>query len=217
MYRRWRAVTVWVLTKAFCASESGKFGEKMNKTVKILLISVGGLMVLCLCLGVVSWVAFRSVGQVLSRSIDSDPVKVATISEEIVGYTLPDGFEEGYAVEVANFALVSHTAVNGRTHITLMQAPAALSIDRAEMERQMSVASGRDQWSEVRVIETKPCQIRDQEAMLVISEGISHDGQRYRSASAVFDGNGGTALVNVSGPAENWDQALVDSFIDSLQ
>jgi hypothetical protein len=39
----------------------------------------------------------------------------------------------------------------------------------------------------------------------------------YRSASAVFVGNGGTALVNISSPAANWDQTMVDSFIESLQ
>jgi predicted GH43/DUF377 family glycosyl hydrolase len=81
----------------------------------------------------------------------------------------------------------------------------------------MGLASATDQWSEVTVIETKPCQIRGEETTLVISEGVSHDGHRYRSASAVFDGNGGTALVNVSGPAANWDQTMVDSFIESLQ
>jgi hypothetical protein len=81
----------------------------------------------------------------------------------------------------------------------------------------MSLASGTDQWSEMAVIETTPCQIRGEDATLVISEGVSHDGSLYRSASAVFVGNGGTALVNISGPAANWDQAMVGAFIESLQ
>lgn len=189
----------------------------MNNSGKILLIGLSSLVVVALCLGSAGWLAFRGVGRMLSRSIERDPVKVAAISEAIADYTLPDGFAEASAVEVANFALVTYTAVDGRTHISLMQAPAALPIDRAELERQMSVASGRDEWTDVRVIETKPCQIRGQEATLVISEGVSHDGQRYRSASAVFDGNGGTALMNVSGPAKSWDQAMVDSLFDSLE
>jgi predicted GH43/DUF377 family glycosyl hydrolase len=111
---------------------------------------------------------------------------------------------------------VTYTAVNGRTHIYLMQAPRALVLDKNELERQMSVASGTDQWTEVTVIETQSCQIRGEEATLVISEGVSHTGQRYRSANAVFDGNEGTALVNISGPATEWDQEMVDSFIASL-
>jgi hypothetical protein len=189
----------------------------MNKTAKIIVIMLGGLVALCLCLGAAGWLAFRSTGRVLSQAIDDDPEKVTTVSDNIANYTLPSDFGEGQAVRLANFSMVSFTAVDGRTHIYLMQAPAALPIDRDELERQMSLASGTDQWSEMTVIETKPCQIRGEDATLVISEGISHDGSMYRSASAVFVGNGGTALVNISGPAANWDQAMVDSFIESLQ
>lgn len=189
----------------------------MNQTVKIILILLGGLVALCLCVGTASWLAFRSAGRVLSQAVDDDPAKVSTISDDIADYSLPADFGAGQAVQVADFSMVSYTAVDGRTHIYLMQAPASLPIDRDELERQMSIASGTDEWREVRVIDTKPCQIRGEEATLVISEGVSHDGSRYRSASAVFDGNGGTALVNVSGPTDDWDQAMVDSFIESLQ
>ena len=189
----------------------------MNKTVKIIVIMLGGLVALCLCLGAAGWLAFRSTGRVLSQAIDDDPEKVAIVSDNIANYTLPSDFGEGQAVRLANFSMVSFTAVDGRTHIYLMQAPASLPIDRDELESQMSIASGTDQWSEVSVVDTKPCQIRGQAATLVISEGVSHDGTLYRSASAVFVGNGGTALVNISGPAANWDQTMVDSFIESLQ
>lgn len=190
----------------------------MNNTAKMIVIAVGGLGALCLCLTFASWLAFRGTGQVLlSQAIEDDPAEIAIISEDIADYTLPTDFGEGQAAQLANFSMVSFTAVDGRTHITLLQAPASLPIDQDELERQMSLASGRDEWSEVTVIETKPCQIRGERATLVISEGVSHDGHLYRSASAVFAGNGGMALVNVSGPAANWDQAMVDSFIESLQ
>ena len=189
----------------------------MDKTVKIIVIVLGGLVALCLCIGAASWLAFRSAGRFMSQTIDNDPVKVATISDDIANYTLPADFGDGQAVQLANFSMVSYTAVNGRTHIYLMQAPASLLIDRGELERQMSLATGTDRWSEVTVIEMRPCQIREEDATLVISEGISHDGHLYRSASAVFAGNSGTALLNISGLAENWDQTMVDSFIESLQ
>jgi hypothetical protein len=69
----------------------------------------------------------------------------------------------------------------------------------------------------VTVIESQPCQLRGEESTLILSEGVSHDGSRYRSASAIFDGTGGPALVNFSGPSEDWDQEMVDAFIASLQ
>jgi hypothetical protein len=190
--------------------------EEMNKTIKIILVILGSLVALCLCIVVVGLLAFRSTGRILQQTIDNDPVEVAAISDDIADFPLPAGFREGQAVRLANFSMVTYTAVNGRTHIYLMQAPRALVLDKNELERQMSVASGTDQWTEVTVIETQSCQIRGEEATLVISEGVSHNGQRYRSANAVFDGNEGTALVNISGPVTEWDQEMVDSFIASL-
>jgi hypothetical protein len=189
----------------------------MNKTIKILVILLGGLVTLCLLLSIAGWLAYRGSIRVLSQTIDHDRSQVATVSDGIANYTLPADFREGQAVQWANFSMVSYTAINGRTHIYLMQAPASLPIDRDELEQQMSVAAGTDHWRAVSVIDTNPCQIRGEAATLVISEGVSHDGTLYRSASAVFAGNGGTALVNVSGPTADWDQVMVDSFIESLQ
>lgn len=188
----------------------------MNKTVKILLVITGGILVLCLGLGAAAALALRGTGWALSQVVESEPGSVAAVSNTIADYTLPARFGEGYAVEVADFSLVSHTAADGRTHIYLLQAPASQLKDRQQLEQQMSLTTGTNGWSEIRVIESQPCQIRGEETTLVISEGISHDGQRYRSASAVFEGNQGTALVNISGPTANWDQAMVDTFIESL-
>lgn len=189
----------------------------MNKTVKVLIILLGGLMVVCLLLSMAGWLAYRNVGRVLSQTIDHDPTQVAIVSDGIAFYTLPPNFGKGQVVQLPSLSMVYFTAVDGRTHIYLMQTSKSLPTDRAELEQQMSLASGTDQWNELTVIERSPCLIRGKGTTLVISEGVSHDGHLYRSASAVFDGNAGTALVNVSGPTANWDQAMVDSFIESLQ
>lgn len=188
----------------------------MNKIVKILLVITGGILILCLGLGAVSTLALRGASWALTQAVDSNPASVAAAGNNIVGYTLPTGFGEGYAVEIADFSLVTHTAADGRTHIYLLQAPASQQIDRQQLEKQMSLTTGTEGWVEVRVIESQPCQIRGEETTLVISEGISHDGRPYRSASAVFEGNQGVALVNISGPTANWDQAMVETFIESL-
>lgn len=189
----------------------------MNKTVKILVILLGGLLALCLLLSVAGWLAYRNVGRVLSQTIDHDPAQVAAVSDSIAFYTLPPNFGEGQAVQLPSLSMVTFTAVDSSTHIYLMQASEGLPLDRTELEQEMSLASGTDQWNELTVIERKPCQIRGKDVTLVISEGVSHDGYLYRSASTVFDGNGGTALVNISGPTADWDQVMVDSFIESLQ
>lgn len=186
----------------------------MNK--KGVLGITGGLVALCLCLGAAGFIALRSAGWFLSRTVVSDTQTVSTTGAAIADYTLPDGFDDGYAANVGGFSLVSYTAVDGQSHIYLLQAPPALKLDQAQMEQQGNLSTGSNGWAEVQVIEQQPCQIRGQETTLVISEGINHDGQQYRSASAVFDGNDGLALVNISGPATGWDQEMVDTFIESL-
>lgn len=189
----------------------------MNKTVKFIVIILGSSAALCLCIIITGWLALMNTGRVMSKTIDTDPNRVTTIGGDIADFTIPAGFGQGQAVRLADFSMVTYTTADGRTHILLFQAPAALALDKDELERQMGLATGKEEWNEVTVIETQPCQIRGDEAALVISEGVSHDGQVYRSASAVFEGNEGTALVNFSGPANQWDQEMVDAFIASLR
>jgi hypothetical protein len=152
-------------------------------------------MALCLCFGAVGWLLYSNTGRVLSQTIDNEPTKVAAIREDIADYTLPFGFEEAQAVRLANFSMVSYTAVDGQTHIFLFQAPGVLILDEYELERQMGLATGKDEWRDVTVVESQPCQIRGEESTLIISEGVSHDGSRYRSASAIFDGNGSSSVT----------------------
>lgn len=189
----------------------------MNRNGKLLLTLIGGLMALCLCAASAGWLMLRATGWAVTEVVESDPATVARVSDSIVDYTLPAGFDDGYAVDIADYSLVSHTAVDGRTHLYLIQGPAGLELERAELEQQIGDVTGGNDWAEVTVMAQRPCEIRGEESTLIISEGLSHDGQRYRSASALFTGNGGPALVNISGPAATWDEAMVDSFIESLE
>jgi len=190
--------------------------DMMTKGMQIGLVVIGVVVALCLLLSVGGYVGLRTVAQVVTRAVDSDPATVADVSHTIADYTLPDGFADGYVAQVVDYSLVSYTANDDHTHIYLMQAPPSLKLDRAALEQQANQAVGSNGWEKVTVIERQPCQIRGEETTLVISEGVSHDGSRYRSASAVFAGNEGLALVNISGPSANWDQAMVDTFIASL-
>ena len=186
----------------------------MNR--KMILIVVGGFVTVCLCLGVAGLAATGGVGWLLFHRVDAAPASVTTVSDTIADYTLPAEFGDGYAMRIAGFSMISYTSADGRSHIYLVQAPSWLAPDEADLERQLRQTSGTDEWSETTVVDRQPCQIRGQETTLVISEGVSHDGRQYRAASGVFEGKGGLALVNVSGPANSWDQEMVDAFIASL-
>ena len=74
-----------------------------------------------------------------------------------------------------------------------------------------------DPQTRMSIIETGPVTVRGQDATLVISEGVTSEGESYRQEAAAFQGQGGPALVVISGPVESWDQALVDAFLASIR
>ena len=58
----------------------------------------------------------------------------------------------------------------------------------------------------ITVIETRPATVRGQQAMLVISEGRTSEGDSYRQAALAFQGNGGPALLVFTAPVTSRDQ-----------
>lgn len=189
----------------------------MNRTLKIFLIIVGSAITFVLSLLVAGFIMFRSAGWVLTHVIDSEPASISEVGRSIADYDVPDHYSDAYAAEVAEFSLVAYRNVDTDAHIYLIQMPETIHVDPAILETQLRVASGTETLAEVAVVHHIPCRIRGQETTLVISEGLNHDNRPYRSASAMFPGKGGQALINISGPVEAWDQAMVDSFVESFQ
>ena len=175
----------------------------MNR--KMVLIVTGTLLIVCLCLTAAGLAATGGVSWLLYQRGDNAQANVTAVSDTIADYTLPAGFGDGSAVSVAGFSMVSYTGADGHSHIYLIQAPPGLALDQASLERQMHRAIGTDEWAQTTVVDRQPCHIRGQETTLVVSEGLNHDDQRYRSASGLFEGKEGLALVNISAPASSWD------------
>jgi hypothetical protein len=184
---------------------------------RVILVLAGGSLALCLCLVAAGYVALRSAGWVLGRTVAADSATIAEVGGSIAAYELPAGFDEGYAADIAGFSLVSFNGADGHSHIYLFQAPGALSMDQAEMEQQLQQGTDAREWARVTEVERRSCEIRGQQTTLVVSEGTSHNNRRYRTASALFEGKGGTALVNISMPSASWDETVVDEFIESLR
>ena len=189
----------------------------MNRTLKIFLIIAGGALTFVLSLLVAGFIMLRSAGWVLNHVIDSEPASVSEVGRTIADYDVPDHYTDAYAAEVADFTMVTYHDVDTDGHIYLFQMPETIQLDPALLETRLRMASDTEVLAKVAVVHHMPCRIRGQETTLVISEGLNHDNRPYRSASAIFPGKGGQALINISGPIEDWDQALVDSFVESFQ
>lgn len=189
----------------------------MNRTLKFFLIIAGGALTLLLSLLMAGSIMLRSAGWVLTHVIDSEPASVSEVGRAIADYDVPDRYTDAYAAEVADFSLVAYRNADTDGHIYLLQMPATMQVDPGALEAQLRAASGTETLVETAVVQHIPCRIRGQETTLVISEGLNHDNRPYRSASAIFPGKGGQALINISGPVEAWDQALIDAFVESFQ
>jgi hypothetical protein len=190
----------------------------MSSTAKIILGIIGGITVLCLCLAVAGFALFRWGGYTVTRALNTDPATAANVSSSIAEYTLPAGFGDPFANQAAGFSMVSYTGADNHSHIYLFQLPSYIQVDQAEIERQFRNAgpSGYDNPKTMKVVDSKQGTINGQEVTLVTSEGLNHDGQPYREVAAMFQGKGGQALVVVSGLVSTWDQAVVDSFLASI-
>lgn len=188
----------------------------MTRSFRItLVLAVGAFIVLAsvLATGVIT---LRLANWGLSRLAEDEPTSVAEVGRSIADYDVPADYREEYAIQVADFSLVAYRNKNQSGHIYLIQFPEAIEVDPVALAQQLYEMADARSWNELVAVYHIPCSIRGQAATLIISEGFSHDRHRYRSASAVFAGNGGQALVNISGPADSWDQVMVDTFVQSL-
>jgi hypothetical protein len=192
----------------------------MNRTNKIILGLAAGAAVICLCAAAGSLFFLRTTGRVLGKAIDASQADVEKVAGGIASYTLPAGFGEGYAIQVAGFSMVSYTGEDGHSHVYFFQLPEGVHVDQAELERRFreSARSQDSNWDrQTEVVDQVPATIAGQEVTLVVSEGVNHAGQSFRQISGMFQGQGGQALVVFERPPESWDQAEVDEFLASIR
>lgn len=198
----------------------------MNKTVKTILIIVGVLVVLCACATTALFASGAwTMGKVLQwadTSTTEDPDEVAQIASEIADFELPEGFDSPYGMRLAKFTSVGYFSQSRHTHIYLTQLPKDVHMDIKEMMRMTQEDAGDPQAPlygiSMAVIEDRPVTICGQESTLSIQEGKSSDGDTFRTATVTFQGKGGNqAVLMVSGPADEWDEEMVNALIASFE
>ena len=195
----------------------------MSKTVKIIIGVIIVLLIVCVC---AAGVTFYSAKQIVSQSFtfQEDPEQVANVARGIVDYTLPPGYSEQFGMSIFGFDMVAFGrgqdfGESGGAIILLAQFPQSLGLDQAEMQRQMEQSiqqqSGR-QLRGITVVDQVPVTIRDQAVTLTVSEGTDEKGNQVRQITGVFEGKGGTTMLMIMGNPQQWNQAEIDAFINSL-
>lgn len=197
----------------------------MNKTVKIILIIVGSLILLCACISTIIMVtglaSFRSV---TSWTDNYNPVNdevAVRVGEEIASFEVPEGFGNPYSIHVMDYSLLGYSSESGRFHLFLAQFPNGTSIDLTKMLKLVAESSNDSNtiWfnTETMVVSKETVTIRGELTTLIISEGTSVDGIPFRTAAAEFQAHNGPALVMAAAPIDEWDMQVVEEFVSTLQ
>ncbi len=187
----------------------------MNRTSKIILGLAIGATLACALVAMSTLVLVGSAAWALVHWAQTD-IAMAGTGAAIAEYSLPPGFGPADVAHVAGFSIISHTGIDGYSHIFLAQLPQALDLDAADVDDQLRQASLRPEIQGMHVVGSRTATIRGQQVRLLVSEGTNHDGQLCRQVVGVFQGENGQVSVLFSAPLAAWDQTAVDGFLASI-
>jgi hypothetical protein len=152
----------------------------------------------------------------INTAINTNTDKVVSVAAEIADFDLPAGYQPEFSASLEGYTLVSYNPGDGHSHLYLIQSEKESDGEKlASMVEQIAPGS-YDPQTRMTIIETRPVTVREQEVTLVISEGVTSEGETYRQVTVAFQGNGGPALVMLTEPVISWDQEMVNTFIASI-
>jgi hypothetical protein len=198
----------------------------MNKTLKVILIIILVLVVLCCCIGtalaLTGVVSMQSIIKNIESNATEKPAEVAVIASDIADFDLPAGFDKPFGMKFASFAFAGYFSSTSDTSILIAQLPQNLNINVEDIMKSMQEKSGQGQVTvnggEMKSVENRPMTIRGQQSTLIIKEGQSSEGQTTRVGTVSFTGKQGSeAIMMITSPAANWDDAMVNTLIASFK
>jgi hypothetical protein len=199
----------------------------MSKNAKIAVGITIGIVGLCVCICLGSWIVIQISGKIFEESLILDsPEQAQKLAQDIVDYDLPAGYQEQGAFNMGIMKIViitegSENAQNtNRPVIMLAAMPLSGSMDEEEMlqiQSNMQRTMG-DQNVDMELVEEKTVTIRGQEVSLSVYEGTDEQGFAMKQVvSGFFEGKKGLVTLMIMGQETEWDQTEVDAFIDSIR
>jgi len=152
----------------------------------------------------------------INTAINTNTDKVVSVAAEIADFDLPAGYQPEFSASLEGYTLVSYNPGDGHSHLYLIQSEKESDGEKLVSMIDQIAPGSNDPQTRMTVIETRLVTMREQEVTLVISEGVTSEGETYRQIMVAFHGKGGPALVTLSEPVERWNQESVDAFIASI-
>lgn len=146
---------------------------------------------------------------------DSDRVNAA--ATRIAEFDLPQDYQTDYVVDIGSYTIAAYKSDDEQSHLAFVEVPAGVIPDDEVIEGHVFGGWFNHSQERATVLRTEQRIVRDQPATLTISERRNGEGQLYRSAYMVFEGQGGQAVLVINQPAFQWDEAAINAFIASIR
>lgn len=158
----------------------------------------------------------------LSACTANNPVETAddqitNAAAAIADFDLPANYRPEFSASLEGYTFVSYNLGDDHSHLYLIQSEKESDGEKLASAVEQIAPGSYDPQTRMTIIETHPVTVRGQEVTLVISEGVTSEGETYRQITVPFKGKGGPALIALSEPVSRWDQAKVDTFLASIR
>ena len=179
-------------------------------------------VIMVVALGVVSWKAFDMV----KRGSSTDPATIRAATLEIAEINPPAGLEPKIKLELILVKAIVYQSKDGKSLFALVQPnPQVTQLMgiQNQFEGQIPVGfagQGRDikvQELSIQKTETREVMIRGQNAKVNFSEAKNSAGKEFRIVGGKFQGKTGPVEFHLHEPLENYDEADVKKFLESIK
>ena len=181
---------------------------------------LGVVAALCICAAIVGYISLNYLGKKVGQAIQTDPAQVAQVADKIADFDLPPGYDLAMSMSFVGYDVViitpSGSSANATT-IMLMQTAGLSGADPEQLQQQMQQAMQQQtgQSGPTVVVETRQETIRGQQVTVTISETQSQ-GFTLRQLMTFFEGKNGLVILMIQGPAQSWDEKVIEDFLQSI-
>lgn len=201
--------------------------QSLDRNAKIGLGIIAGIIIGCLCIVIGGSVSTYFLLEAFAdHSFMDDPEKASAAAQEILDYTLPDGYREQAVMDfwVVKMAILSEDIKESATYsspvIMLMQIPVYAGLTEDEMREQMKQGMARNlqqQSMNLQLVDTRLVRLRDQDVSLFYYQGTDQQGNPIRQVvSSAFRGKNGMVMIMILGNEDGWRQENIDAFFTSI-
>jgi len=187
-----------------------------------LWIGLGAALLFCCCAALVALLVFRQLGKAVKDSVTTDSDSASQTAHEIIDYDLPAGYTEQMAMDmkIYTFIVIGPESYETNGSVIMIAHFTAVAGNQQQMEQQIRQSMEQQSGSrgaKMELVEVKTMTIRGEETEVSIYEGTDVNGTKVRQLITSFPGKSGVVMLLIFGNVADWDQDMVDEFIESIR